>query len=135
MTELDSVYIFKVVQSYPQVPTEWKSDQSHARSFAIFYESHVKKGKYKMNTDGKVSELQISASLLAFPLPALLCCLQGMILTLPGNQGSLRQHLATLSTDSTKLCVTSYSCSSGTGLFMCQHANPNHFHLYKLHKF
>lgn len=63
------------------------------------------------------------------------CCLQGMILTLPGNQGSVRQHLATLSNDSTKLCVTSYSCSAGTGLFMCQHDKPHHFHLYTLHKF
>ena len=60
-----------------------------------------------------------------------------MILTLPGAKGSARvqQHLATLSKDSTNLCVTSYSCSEGAGLFMCQHNNPNHFHLYKLHKF
>ena len=67
MTELDGLYTFKVVQSYPQVPTEWKSDQSQARSFAIFYQSHVKKGNYNMNAGGKVSELQISISLLAFP--------------------------------------------------------------------
>ena len=66
-----------------------------------------------------------------------LASLQGMILTLPGKgQGSVvHQHLATLSMDSTKLCVTSYSCSAGTGLFMCKHDNPHHFHMYKFHKF
>lgn len=63
--------------------------------------------------------------------------MQGMILTLPGKgQGAVvHQHLATLSTDSTKLCVTSYSCSAGAGIFMCEHDNPHHFHMYKFHKF
>lgn len=45
----------QVVQNYPQVPAEWKNDQSHARSFAVFYETHVSKGRYKMNEEGKVS--------------------------------------------------------------------------------
>ena len=63
--------------------------------------------------------------------------LQGMILTLPGKSqgGVVHQHLATLSMDSTKLCVTSYSCSAGAGIFMCKHDNPHHFHMYKFHKF
>lgn len=43
-----------MIQGYPELPSEWKSDQSQARSFAIFYESHVKKGTYKMNAEGKV---------------------------------------------------------------------------------
>ena len=46
--------LWQVIQGYPELPTEWKSDQSQARSFAIFYESHVKKGTYKMNAEGKV---------------------------------------------------------------------------------
>ena len=59
MKVLDNLYA-QVIQSYPQLPTEWKSDQSHARSYAVFYESHVKKGNYKMNKGGKVSEQYLS---------------------------------------------------------------------------
>ena len=47
-------HTLKVVQNHPQVPDEWKSDQSQARSFAVFYEAHVKKGTYKMNKGGQV---------------------------------------------------------------------------------
>lgn len=46
----------QVIHNHPQVPAEWSGDQSHARSFAVFYEQHVKKGKYHMNSKGKVRE-------------------------------------------------------------------------------
>ena len=44
-----------MIHNHPQVPPEWSGDQSHARSFAVFYEQHVKKGKFVMNQEGRVS--------------------------------------------------------------------------------
>ena len=46
-----------MVNGHREVPKEWSSDTSHARSFAVFYEQHVKKGKFAMNSSGRVSQL------------------------------------------------------------------------------
>ncbi|CAI8046538.1 SH3KBP1-binding protein 1 [Geodia barretti] len=105
-----------VIQNHPQVPQEWKADTMYERSFAIFYNGHVQKGSYKMNAEGR-----------------------GMVVTLPGSSGAAnRHHLATLSPDSTSLCLTSFSCEGGSVKFdhqFCDHKNPHHFHLFKLQKF
>lgn len=102
-----------VIHNHPVVPPEWKQDQTLERSFATFYQMHVQKGSFKMNAEGR-----------------------GLILTLPGSSPTLpRQHLATLSKDLATLCVTSFSCSGGSGVFGCDHKNPHHFHCYKFHKF
>lgn len=51
--------LMQVIHNHPRVPHEWSGDQSHARSFAVFYEQHVKKGKFKMNAEGRVSIIHI----------------------------------------------------------------------------
>lgn len=46
--------LLQVIYNHPQVPAEWKKDQTHERSFAQFYQTHVQKGSYKMNSEGRV---------------------------------------------------------------------------------
>jgi hypothetical protein len=102
-----------VIQNHVQVPREWKADTMYERSYAVFYNTHVQKGSYKMNAEGR-----------------------GLVITLPGSSGATnRHHLASLSQDCSSLCLTSFSCGDGSVKFMCSHENPSHFHLYKLHKF
>jgi hypothetical protein len=56
----------QVVHSHRDVPKEWSGDTSHARSFAVFYEQHVKKGKFSMNGLGRVSQVLKRALLLCW---------------------------------------------------------------------
>ena len=43
-----------VIHTHKKVPPEWKSDQVLERSYALFYEAHIQRGKYIMNADGQV---------------------------------------------------------------------------------
>lgn len=103
-----------VIHTHKKVPTEWKREEVLQRSYALFYEAHIQRGKYTMNADGL-----------------------GMVIMLPGGNGSIAEHLATLAQQSKALCVTSFCCVQGTGkgLFKCSHDNPHHFHLYKFKHF
>ncbi|XP_064383119.1 uncharacterized protein LOC135331796 [Halichondria panicea] len=105
-----------VIRNHPTVPNEWKVDPIHSHSFAIFYQQHVSRGTYKMNTEGN-----------------------GMVITLPTGGSSsqeLRKSLATLSDDSGTLCVTSFSSAGGGKcVFQCDHSNPHHFHVYNFKNF
>ena len=44
-----------VIHTHKKVPTEWKNEQVLERSYALFYEAHIQRGKYTMNADGLVS--------------------------------------------------------------------------------
>lgn len=106
-----------VIQNHTAVPAEWKGDNMFESSFALFYNNHVQKGSYEMNSEGK-----------------------GMIITLPGATGaSNRHHLASFSFDYTSLCFATFCCVGKHSVqFTCKdekHSNPHHFHLFKFQKF
>eukprot|EP00731_Ephydatia_muelleri_P010474 Em0005g1060a len=44
-----------VIHTHKKVPPEWKKEQVLERSYALFYEAHIQRGKYTMNADGLVS--------------------------------------------------------------------------------